>query len=344
MVRKVDIRLRDWSEDDAPAIVECIDGDPEIARWLDRVPQPYTLEDALAYVRGETTPDEARYCIAAEDGRPLGSIGVHEVEPGVVEIGYWLRAGARGRGAATAALRQAARIACDGGAARVQLRADVENVASCRVAEKAGFTREGVLRSAHWNARLGRRQDWAMYALLAVEYVQPRPRLDGRIDLHDYDPAWPELYAREERRLRSVLGDRVVRVAHTGSTSVPGLCAKPIVDISLEVPDTRDEAAYLPDMEAAGYVLTIREPDWYEHRLFKGPDTNINLHVFPAGCEEFDRMVAFRDHLRSNAPDRALYERTKRELAQRDWEYVQDYADAKTAVVAEIAARATGGS
>ena len=82
---------------------------------------------------------------------------------------------------------------------------------------------------------------------------------------------------------RLALGDRVVRIEHTGSTSVPGLSAKPIIDISLEVPDSADEETYVPSLEAAGYVLTIREPDWFEHRLFKGPDTNVNLHVFSAG-------------------------------------------------------------
>src|SRR5439155_17341387 len=119
-------------------------------------------------------------------------------------------------------------------------------------------------------------------------------------------------------------------------TSVAGLPAKPIIDIVLEVPDSSDEPAYVPDLESAGYVLSIREPDWFEHRLFKGPDTNINLHVFSAGCTETQRMVAFRDRLRSDDADRELYARTKRELGARDWKYVQQYADAKTAVVQEI--------
>jgi GrpB-like predicted nucleotidyltransferase (UPF0157 family) len=87
-------------------------------------------------------------------------------------------------------------------------------------------------------------------------------------------------------------------------------------------------------------VLRIREPDWYEHRVFKGPDTDVNLHVFSPGCPEIDRMLLFRDHLRSNESDRRLYERTKRELAQKEWKYTQNYADAKTAVVEEIIARA----
>ena len=96
----------------------------------------------------------------------------------------------------------------------------------------------------------------------------------------------------------------------------------------------------MPDLEAAGYRLTIREPDWNEHRLLKGPDINVNLHVFSQGCAEIGRMLAFRDWLRTHDEDRELYERSKRELAAQEWKYVQNYADAKSAVVAEIMARA----
>lgn len=168
--------------------------------------------------------------------------------------------------------------------------------------------------------------------------------LAGKIQVVDYDPHWPQLYEREAARVRAVLGNRVVRLEHIGSTSVPGLAAKPIIDMLLVVSDSADEDVYVPDMEAAGYVLRIREPDWYEHRLFKGP--NINLHVFSAGsagCEEIDRILLFRDWLRSDDADRALYQRTKLELAQRDWKYVQNYADAKTTVIEEIMARARSG-
>jgi len=166
--------------------------------------------------------------------------------------------------------------------------------------------------------------------------------LDGRIVLADPDPAWPALYAREEARIRAALGDRVLRIAHTGSTSVPGLAAKPIVDITMVVADVTDEAAWIPDLEAAGYVVRIREnePDWYDHRVLKGPDTNVNLHVFSDGCVEWKRMVGFRDWLRSHAEDRDRYEATKRALAARDWAFVQNYADAKTEVVEEIMSRA----
>jgi GrpB-like predicted nucleotidyltransferase (UPF0157 family) len=170
----------------------------------------------------------------------------------------------------------------------------------------------------------------------------PIEPLNRKIVLDEYDPEWPRLYAREEARIRDVLGDRVVSIEHTGSTSVPGLAAKPIIDITMTVADVTDEAAYIPDLEAAGYILRIREtePDWYDHLVFKGPDTNVNLHTFSAGCPEVDRMVGFRDRLRTHDDDRERYEATKRELAKQDWKFVQNYADAKSEVVDDIARRA----
>jgi GrpB-like predicted nucleotidyltransferase (UPF0157 family) len=163
---------------------------------------------------------------------------------------------------------------------------------------------------------------------------------NATIELAEYDPEWPRLFEREATRIRAALGSKAVQVDHVGSTSVPGLAAKPLIDIILVVADSSTEDAYVPELESAGYTLRIREPEWYEHRLFKGPDTNVNLHVFSEGCEEIARMLAFRDHMRSNDADRELYERSKRELAAREWEFVQDYADAKTEVVKEIVARA----
>jgi GrpB-like predicted nucleotidyltransferase (UPF0157 family) len=182
--------------------------------------------------------------------------------------------------------------------------------------------------------------DVAAYDLeLAKSWIGGPQPLTAPIEISEYDPAWPGLYEREAARIRSVLGDLVVRLEHVGSTAVPGLAAKPIIDIVLEVPDSAHESRYVPPLEAAGYVLVIREPDWSEHRVFKGPDTNINLHTFSMGCDETHRMVVFRDWLRRDEPDRALYAQSKRELG-REWKYVQQYADAKTEVVAEIMARA----
>jgi len=162
---------------------------------------------------------------------------------------------------------------------------------------------------------------------------------NDRIRLTEYDPRWPAMFERERARVVQALGDRAIRIEHVGSTSVPGLVAKPVIDIVLEVGDSTNEPAYLPALEAAGYALHIREPKWYEHRLLRRSDPAVNLHVFGARCPEVARMLAFRDRLRSCDADRALYADAKRTLAQQRWEYVQDYADAKSTIVAAILAR-----
>jgi GrpB-like predicted nucleotidyltransferase (UPF0157 family) len=173
----------------------------------------------------------------------------------------------------------------------------------------------------------------------AVTVGELKP-LSGPIFISDYDPAWPAVFEREAARARSILGDTVKLLEHAGSTSVPGLPAKPIIDMILAVPDSADEPTYVSPLEAAGYVLRIREPDWFEHRLLKGPDTNINLHVFTVGCVEIDHMLLFRDWLRAHPEDRDLYAAKKRELARQEWKLVQDYAEAKTDIVQQILARA----
>lgn len=163
---------------------------------------------------------------------------------------------------------------------------------------------------------------------------------DGPVHLAEYDPAWPERFEREAERIAEALGERAILIEHVGSTSVPGLAAKPTIDVLLVVADSADEDAYLPAMEAAGYVLRIREPDWHEHRMVVDRVASVQVHVVSVGCPEIERWLVFRDRLRSDTPDRELYQRTKRDLAARTWRYVQNYADAKTEVVEEIIARA----
>src|SRR5262249_24895041 len=97
------------------------------------------------------------------------------------------------------------------------------------------------------------------------------------------------------------------------------LPAKPIIDILLVVTDSAKEAEYVSALEGAGYKLRVREPGWYEHRMFKGQQNNVNLHVFSVGCPEVGRMLAFREWLRTNEADRELYARSKRTLAQQEW-------------------------
>jgi GrpB-like predicted nucleotidyltransferase (UPF0157 family) len=162
----------------------------------------------------------------------------------------------------------------------------------------------------------------------------------GPVYLAEYDDRWPVTFEEEAARIKQTLGDDAIRVEHVGSTSVPGLAAKPIIDIVMEVADSSDEAGYVPRMDAAGYELRIREPDWYEHRVFKSPAADINLHVFTVGCPEVERMMRFRDHLRRDESDRRRYDGLKRELAICQWAYIQNYADAKTEIIEEINARA----
>lgn len=165
---------------------------------------------------------------------------------------------------------------------------------------------------------------------------------NAQITLVEYDLNWPKAFTQEADRIRSILGDKVIQLEHVGSTSVPGLCAKPIIDILLVVKKSSDEPSYVPDLEKAGYILRIRELGWFEHRMFKGPDTDINLHVFSEGEPEADRMLLFRNWLRSNEADRYKYAQVKRSLAKNKWRHVQHYADSKTSIVQEIMNRANG--
>jgi GrpB-like predicted nucleotidyltransferase (UPF0157 family) len=164
--------------------------------------------------------------------------------------------------------------------------------------------------------------------------------LDETVFLAPYDPAWPSGYEMLASRVRRALGERVLLLEHVGSTSVPGLAAKPIIDMVLSVASSADEAAYVTCLVEEGYELAIREPEWFQHRLLRASDITGSLHVFSSGCPEIARMIAFRDRLRGHTGDRELYERAKRALASRKWKHRQHYADAKTDVVREILARA----
>jgi GrpB-like predicted nucleotidyltransferase (UPF0157 family) len=172
------------------------------------------------------------------------------------------------------------------------------------------------------------------------DWIVPPAPFAGRISLVAYDPMWPRQYEAVAARIRAALGDTAVVLEHAGSTSVPSLAAKNQIDVVLGVPDSTDEAAYVPALEAAGFEFAIREPEWFEHRLFRGVDPKVNLHTFSADCDEIGRMLAFRDWLRTHPEDRELYEREKRRLAEQSWSTVQDYADAKTEVVRQIVGRA----
>lgn len=179
--------------------------------------------------------------------------------------------------------------------------------------------------------------DEEMAAIRVSGTVTPH---NGTIPLHPYDPSWPAQYEGEAAKIRAALGERALVLEHVGSTSLPGVSAKPIIDILLAVADSADEDAYVPALTAQGYRLHLREPDWQQHRVIKGDQPLVNLHVFTAGSAEITRMIAFRDRCRAHPEERRLYEDTKKALAARTWRHVQHYANAKSEVVEAIIARA----
>ena len=160
------------------------------------------------------------------------------------------------------------------------------------------------------------------------------------IRILDYDPNWAREFQAHAAMIARALGATALRIEHIGSTSVPDLAAKPIIDILVVVPDSTNESAYLPQLEAAGYVLRVREPEWNEHRMFRTPERMAHVHVYSAGCQEIERNLLFRDHLRRNSEDKSRYEQTKRTLASRAWPDMNDYAAAKTEVIESIIAAA----
>lgn len=150
------------------------------------------------------------------------------------------------------------------------------------------------------------------------------------------DPSWPDQFERVRALIREVLGERALVVEHVGSTAVPGLWAKPVIDVDLTVADSADEPAYLPDLEAAGFVLRVREPDWEQHRCLRGADPVANLHVWSPGSAEARRHRMFRDWLTTHADDREAYAARKRELATQGFTDAMQYNNHKAALVYDI--------
>ena len=157
------------------------------------------------------------------------------------------------------------------------------------------------------------------------------------IAIADYDPAWPARFERERRAIEAALGaQRAVAIEHVGSTAVPGLGAKPIVDVLVTVADP-EESSLADAMARAGYELRVREPG---HRMFRTPARDVHVHVLAATDAEVGRMLRFRDRLRADDKDRAAYEALKRSLAAREWRDMNEYAEAKGPLIEEIMARA----
>jgi GrpB-like predicted nucleotidyltransferase (UPF0157 family) len=160
----------------------------------------------------------------------------------------------------------------------------------------------------------------------ADPWVPGREARPSRIEVVEYDERWPADYARVVGVVRGTLGDRLLEIHHVGSTSVVGLPAKPVIDVDLVVADPADEPSYIPDLEAVGFVHTIREPWWHEHRLLKLEDPTTHLHVFGPDSPEVVRHLMFQAWLRDHPDDLAAY------------------AGAKRAAAAEMNARPGGGT
>ncbi len=158
------------------------------------------------------------------------------------------------------------------------------------------------------------------------------------IVLVSYDAAWPGRFARERERIERALSLVSPRVEHVGSTAVPGLAAKPIVDILVAVDQPQDEAVGRA-LEAAGYVLRVDEPG---HRMFRTPALDVHVHLWAPADPEVARLLAFRDRLRASLEDRAAYERLKRELARREWSDMNAYAEAKGPFIEAVLAGGGG--
>ncbi|TFV99854.1 GrpB family protein [Leifsonia flava] len=157
------------------------------------------------------------------------------------------------------------------------------------------------------------------------------------VDLNDYDERWPEMYLEHRRRITDALAGSDVAIEHIGSTAVPGLAAKPIIDIVVAVDDITAEEDYLDALLATGYELRVREP---RHRLVRTPARDVHVHLYERDDPAIDAYLLLRDHLRADANDRTLYESTKRSLLSKRWDDMNDYADAKTDVILAIKARA----
>ena len=171
-------------------------------------------------------------------------------------------------------------------------------------------------------------------AYLEAVLVGGRERVD--IVICDYDPQWPARFGAVRDRVQQALGSNALLIEHIGSTAVPGLAAKPIIDVVVTVPDVEREAEYVAPLEAAGFELRVREA---EHRMLRTPARDVHVHVYGPGHPEVQACLDLRDRLRDSAEDRDLYASTKRELASREWSDMNDYADAKTDVIASILSR-----
>ncbi|KAE8418656.1 grpb/dephospho-CoA kinase [Aspergillus pseudocaelatus] len=175
----------------------------------------------------------------------------------------------------------------------------------------------------------------------AVEIVSTRPQ--KLIEIVEPDPTWPEAFAIIARRIAGSLGNRLLSIEHVGSTSVPSLPAKAVIDVDVVVADPTAEDSYVPALEAAGFQFLLREPGWHDHRLFGSNEPYANIHIFGPNSAELIRHRLFRDWLRNHEDDRQRYADIKRQAAaasQLAGETVMEYNARKQPVVLDILQKA----
>lgn len=180
---------------------------------------------------------------------------------------------------------------------------------------------------------------WRAFGTVSDEQIAAASvsqRVPAPVEVVAPDSAWPAEFEQVRAAIIGALGDRALHVEHFGSTAVPGLWAKPFIDVDLTVADSADEAAYVPSLEAAGFVLRVREPDWEEHRMVRGSQPLSNVHIFSPGAIEPQRHTAFRDWLRGHPEDREAYAAVKRELATRGFTDAMHYNNHKAGLIYDI--------
>ena len=213
-------------------------------------------------------------------------------------------------------------------------RADLHTSAAMLRALRARFVQAVFRRHAYFGDGAG--SDDVAFTFIGTPAQQWPVLIGGRekraVVLEQSDPDWPRRFDTERRRIVDALGARVRGIDHVGSTAVPGLAAKPVVDIVVALDDPLDDEIKAA-LERAGYEHRVEEPD---HRMFRTPQRDVHVHLWESGSAEIGRLLAFRDRLRSDDDARRRYQEVKRELAGREWDDMNDYAAAKSAIIAEI--------
>jgi GrpB-like predicted nucleotidyltransferase (UPF0157 family)/GNAT superfamily N-acetyltransferase len=258
------------------------------------------------------------------DGTDVGLIAVRP-EPDTIWIEhFYVQPSLQGRGVGTAVLASMIDAHEDGRPFRIDV---LQGSPARRLYERFGFLFE------HADA-----VDVFLVRNLSAPEVELVGGVEKRaLELHEYNTRWPELFEEHRRRIRNAVPTADIGIDHIGSTSVPGLAAKSIIDILVTVPDIEAEGEYLDALGGAGYLLRVREPG---HRLVRTPDRDVHVHIYERGAQAAADYLLFRDHLRVDTRDRLLYETTKRTLIAEDWADMNAYSDAKTDVIGEIKARA----